>query len=81
VDRISKWKNGVLLLDGENFSEFKEKIERWFGISVKVDGRVPGGWSIKGQFENESLENVLMSISFNKKFEYVIKEKVLTIKF
>jgi transmembrane sensor len=81
VEKISQWRNGNLIFDGENFSEFKEIIERWYGITVNVKGNIPKGWSIKGQFENESLVNVMESVSFNKKFDYLLKGKEITINF
>jgi len=78
---VAAWKDGILVLNGESLQSFKDIIEKWYGVSVQVEGRAPDGWSIRGRFDNESLENLMKSISYNKNFKYELNDKTLKMKF
>lgn len=73
--KVLAWKDGVLLFDGESFSEFVRRLEVWYGVEIKVIGTPPQNWRIRGKFDNEYLSNILNSISFNKDFSYEINRK------
>ncbi len=73
--KILSWKNGILLFDGDDFNAFCNKIQKWYGLNIKVVGEPPAGWRIRGEFKNEYLANILKSISFNKEFQYKINKK------
>ncbi len=77
----SSWKDGVMVFNGESYDEFVTKIELWYGIEVHVEGIPSGDWEIRGNFSNESLENIIKSISFNKEFTYKIDRKKLLLNF
>jgi len=75
------WKNGVLIFNGDDFQQFTRKIENWYGVKVLVEGKVPVNWSIRANFDNEYLTNVMNTISFNKKFNYHLSGKKLVLTF
>ncbi len=77
----SNWKDGILVFNGESYQEFISKIELWYGIEVQVEGVPSVNWKIRGDFNNESLENILKSISYNKEFTYKIDRKKLLLNF
>ena len=81
-EKILAWKNGILRFEGENFQEFIDKLEQWYGVEIIIVGEAPKNWNIRGEFEDEYLTNILTSISFNKEFNYNInrKEVILTFK-
>src|SRR5690606_10278205 len=66
ADKVLAWKSGVLIFDGDNFDDFKWKIERWYDVKISVQGKVPVDWQIRGRFDNEYLTSILEVISFNK---------------
>ncbi|MEQ9289438.1 MAG: FecR domain-containing protein [Cyclobacteriaceae bacterium] len=80
-DNVLGWKDGVLLFDGDNFSTFLKKIERWYGLEVTVTGKPETKWTVKGRFEKEYLTNVLNAVRFNKSFTYTLEGKKLQINF
>lgn len=78
---VLAWKDGILLFDGENFSEFVQRLEVWYGVEIKIMGTPPQNWRIRGKFDNEYLSNILNSISFNKDFSYEINRKEVVFMF
>jgi len=75
------WKDGVLTFDGVDFESFRNTLERWYGVNIKVMGSPGGDWQIRARYENESLENVMRDVAFNKNFSYVIEDNNLIINF
>ena len=80
-DKVLGWKSGVLIFDGDNFLDFKWKLEHWYGVKINVHGNVPVDWQIRGRFDNEYLTSILDVISFNKNFHYQLNNKQLTLTF
>lgn len=80
-ERLTAWKYGTLVFDGQDFPSFIREISRWYGIRVKIQGDPPKNWRIRATFENEYLTNILDVISFNKDFSYQLDNKELTLMF
>jgi len=78
---ILSWKNGILRFDGEDFYGFIDKLEKWYGVQIIIEGDPPKDWHIRGKFDDEYLSNILASISFNKEFNYNINRKEVVLKF
>jgi len=77
-----KWKDGVILFDKASRAEVFKKLEDWYGLKFDFtnfnDNNV---WNYSARFDNKSLENVLKSIAYVKKFSYMIEdEKVIITK-
>ncbi len=77
----SSWKDGILVFNGESYNEFIAKIKLWYGIEVHAKGIPPEDWDIRGSFPNESLDNIMKAISYNKDFTYKIDRKKLLLNF
>lgn len=78
------WTNGILVFRDTNIDETITKIERWYGVTIKIenDGKtVKPKWKYRGIFQDESLENVLKGISYIKGFTYEIKNQRVKIIF
>ncbi|MCE7070831.1 FecR domain-containing protein [Dyadobacter sp. CY327] len=69
------WKDGILVLQRDDFSTFCRKIEKWYGVKIEVRGNAPDDWEIRARYQNEGLQNVLKDLSFNKEFDYKIEGK------
>ncbi|MCK5102485.1 MAG: DUF4974 domain-containing protein, partial [Cyclobacteriaceae bacterium] len=69
-NHYSSWKDGILVFNGESYNEFITKIKLWYDIEVQTNGTPPDSWYIRGNFQNESLDNIMNAISFNKEFTY-----------
>lgn len=72
------WKEGIILFDENNLPEVVSKLERWFGVEIELVG-AQGidhiNWKYSGEFDNESLENVLDGIGYVKGFSYKISDR------
>lgn len=70
------WREGILVFNGDNMEEIISKLERWYNVSITVQGeRVFGIHDFKGEYKNKSLENILENVSFAGGFNYSIDEK------
>lgn len=68
------WKDGVIIFQRASLDEFVHRISRWYGVGFDIQGYPDQPWSIDGRFENESLEEILESLSFTYKIDYQLKE-------
>ncbi|MCH7401649.1 FecR family protein [Belliella kenyensis] len=76
---IIGWKDKHLIFNRNTFEEVKMKIEKWYGVEVKLKGKIKPGWTYTGAYENETLENVLEGIKLTSGFNYKINNKTITI--
>lgn len=82
VEYITGWKDGYLMFKDATLDEVVEKLHAWYGIDIAVSNKSKSGdWSYTGSFKNESLENVLLSMSTLRNFDYTIKNDSLIISF
>ena len=75
------WKDGILYFQKSSLPEVISRLQRWYGVQISILGSPAEPKVISGRFENESLENVLQSISFPGGFDYEINGKNVSIKF
>jgi ferric-dicitrate binding protein FerR (iron transport regulator) len=71
--KVFGWTSGKLIFDGATFDEVISRLERWYGVHVSVTNRpVDIDWSYTGQFNNETLKNVLLNLNAVREFEHKI---------
>ncbi|MFW5760090.1 MAG: FecR family protein [Cyclobacteriaceae bacterium] len=76
------WKDGILYFQQASFDQLISKLENWYGVVIEVNGKENiDKKHFSGKFDNESLKNVLESVSFSKNFSYQITEKKVIINF
>ncbi|WP_460513966.1 FecR family protein [Cyclobacterium sediminis] len=78
---VAGWKEGKLVFEYADFMEVKVKLERWFGVDIKVKGRKPNDWKVSTVYKKESLKNILMDLQYAKQFAYEINDDQVTIQF
>lgn len=71
--KIYGWKNDILSFKNNSFEEIKKELERWYGTEIIVEGKIQGTYS--GEFENETLRDVMKGLSFVFRFDFEIKSK------
>jgi ferric-dicitrate binding protein FerR (iron transport regulator) len=74
------WKDGLLTFNNADFQQVVGKLEQWYGVTFKVEGR-PSKWSLNGTYDNDNLENILKALSHSENFNYNISGNQITIKF
>lgn len=75
------WMEGWLVFRNSQFAEVKSLLEDWYGVTISVEGTARRRWNYSGDFQHETLQNVLESMAFSETFTYQIKDKHITIKF
>jgi transmembrane sensor len=75
------WKDGVLYFENDEFDEMIERIESWYGVSFEIRDHPSAIKTYTGQFQNESLDNVLKSMGFALNFDYFLNDKKITLIF
>jgi transmembrane sensor len=75
------WKDGKIHLRNADRKEVFSRLEELYGVEFRFLNQNRRKWSYTGLFVNQSLENILNSISFAMDFEFEIENKVVEIKF
>jgi ferric-dicitrate binding protein FerR (iron transport regulator) len=81
---ITGWKDGILIFEQEDLNQIVQRLERWYGVAIQIEGldeHEKVNWRYSGEFEKESLENVLQGISYVKQFEFTISGSQVNLNF
>jgi len=66
------WTQNKLFFDDETFEEIVLRMERWFGKKVTIANESLKNVHYTGNYENETLEEVLLSLKLSKSFNFRI---------
>lgn len=81
LDKVTGWKNGVLIFEDASFTEVIQTLKRWYGIAVEIEGVPAQDWQFSGRFNNDYLSNVMEVLQYGRDFEFSMKNKHLKIIF
>jgi transmembrane sensor len=79
--RVLGWKEGLIVFDSADLPAIIKILERWYGVEIDVAGGKLPQLSYKGEFLNQSLQNVLESIGFVHNFRFKIEDKKVMVMF
>lgn len=80
-DEVLAWKDGIIKFKNAGIDEVMATLERWYGVTIEVHNSPDPTWKITGTFENESLENVMESISYATTLNYKLQNGKLILTF
>jgi len=80
-EHVLGWRFGKLVFKNSSLKEVQESLEEWYGVEIAFSGTARSGWRFNGKFENQTLENVLKSMSNIENFTYTIDNKKVLIVF
>ncbi|WPR75328.1 FecR family protein [Algoriphagus sp. NG3] len=75
AEKVLGWKTGKLIFTRSTLNEVKRSLEEWYGVEITFTGFPKEEWQFNGKFENQTLENVLKSMSNIENFNYKIENK------
>ncbi|MBN1416389.1 MAG: FecR family protein [Bacteroidales bacterium] len=78
---FTSWKENILYFDNENFENVINKLERWYGVSIHLEGKDSVDDRFTITIKNESLKEVLDLISLTTPLRYKIEENDVTISY
>jgi ferric-dicitrate binding protein FerR (iron transport regulator) len=70
----TSWKEQILRFDNATFYEVVKKMERWYGVNIKLDRELFHGENYTLTIKTESLREMLQLLSITAPIEYSIKE-------
>lgn len=67
VDEIPEtaWTDNKLFFNAEPLSQVTTKIEKWYGVTVRLDNPAIGNLHFTGSYQNESLDEVMEAIELS----------------
>ncbi len=80
-DEEMAWKDGVIVFKKHSFNKVLERLEEWYGVEFILENGPAKAILVTGKFDNESLDNVLRSISYTGNFSYSFQGKLVYINF
>lgn len=81
ASKVLAWKERVLQFHKSTLPQVKVALEEWFGVEIKLQNANGVTWEFSGTYPQQTLEEVLESMSYIKGFDYQIKGKDVVIKF
>lgn len=80
-ERAILWKDGILYFKETPLEEAFKKLEKWYGVSFNLQNHPRSPIVVTGEFDNENLNNVLLSLSYTSNFIYSIENKNVIVSF
>lgn len=80
VEKITSWKDGVILFKDASFDEFISRLEKWYGVDFQIYGTPSQKWRINGRYQHEKLSDILLGLKFVYDIEFHIQEKNVILK-
>ncbi|TAN01127.1 MAG: DUF4974 domain-containing protein [Chitinophagaceae bacterium] len=72
------WESQDIFFENANIDEVLRKLERYYGVSFDTQLLKSRHWQLTGEYKNETLQEVLESLSFNYNLKYKIEgQKVI----
>lgn len=81
VNQVIAWKEGVLLFEDASLLTVVNQLEEWYGVSIQIENGDQIRWKYSAGYKNQTLEDVLNSLSYIQKFEYSLRGKKVKLKF
>lgn len=75
VSEILAWKEGVLRFKNASLTDVSSALEDWYGVVIAIENAKGVKWQFSGEYSQQTLEEVLLSISYIQKFDYQINDK------
>jgi len=69
---VLAWTDGILIFENASQKAVFNKLQQWYGVSFTFEDQSSKPWSYTAEFNNKSLENVLLTIGFTMDFEFEI---------
>lgn len=80
-EQLLSWKDGIIVFKDADMEEIFNSLAKWYGVEFTIKNKIEEEWTYTGSFDNETLENVLRSISYTQEFTYTINQKNINIQF
>ncbi len=73
------WVKNKLVFDNESFEDVAVKMEHWYGFSLRFNDNSVKNLRLTGSFEKETVTEALDALKLLSRFNYHIKNEIITI--
>lgn len=80
MDKIA-WTKDILLFRDASYDEIFERLQRWYGVHIEIEGKPDNSMKFTGSFKNEYLKNVLENLIVEGQMNYKIDGESVFINF
>ncbi|WP_200976440.1 FecR family protein [Echinicola sp. 20G] len=81
VESATGWKEGKLVFKNASYKDMVIALERWYGVEINTFGKIPNDWHLTSTYKGQTLENILIDLTYSKSFTYEIEKNTIKIKF
>ena len=78
---VTGWKEGRLVFAESGLPEAVRMLEDWYGINIQINNAEEIDWRYSGEYQHQTLDNVLNSMAYIQKFKYSIEGNKVEFKF
>lgn len=71
---LTMWKDGVLIVHGQTFSELIENLSSWYGVKIVDRSNVSSFERFHGRFDREDIEAAIKAVSISAGIKYKIED-------
>ncbi|MDN5212748.1 FecR domain-containing protein [Fulvivirgaceae bacterium BMA12] len=64
------WIHGILAFQSAEITEVIKRIESWYGVTIKMEGKVSDYGKLNARFDNKSLEYILNALTYSLNIKY-----------
>lgn len=75
-----RWKDGVLVIDNEQFDNVVWKLERWYGVSIENRTGMQFAQSFSGEFDREDIRAAIETLCMNLNISFMIERDRVVLK-
>lgn len=75
----TSWLDNKLVFDNEPFPELATRLERWYGVTIRLTDEHVATMRFTGVFEDETIGEALRGLAITSPFTYRIQGKSITI--
>jgi transmembrane sensor len=75
------WTQKTIFFEKTPMLEVIRVLENWYGVRISYPGKPAGNLKISGKFQDQTLENVLMGLSYTGRFDFEINKDIVTLTF
>lgn len=81
IKQVMGWKEGNLLFHDATLLSVVKQLEEWYGVKIQIENGERIRWKYSAEYKNQTLEDVLNSLSYIQQFEYTLEGKQVKFKF
>ncbi len=75
------WKDGKMVFKNADLNSIITRLERWYNVDFILENEPFFAWNYTGEFQDQSIRDVLESLSFSQRFDYTVRGNQIRIKF